>query len=116
MKAKLAGVSRSKILDLLDGKEMAIADMVEPVGISHGNIGRHLAAMEKEGLVQRRHIDGVNFVWSLADSGAQPSAPAAVPPARADGGRVSLAEQLVDVERAIAELMARREEIIRSLA
>lgn len=118
MRAHQAGVSRSKILEMLEGRELSSNELAELVGISSGNVGRHMVAMENDGLVKRRHIKGTHFAWSLADSGAQ-AAPPAEPPAiqsRGDDDRVSLAEQLVDVERAISELMSRRTEILRALA
>ena len=128
MRSHQAGVSRSKILEMLEGRELSSSELAELVGISSGNVGRHMVAMENDGLVKRRHIKGTHFAWSLADSGAQ-AAPPAEPLAGAivggearrlqpqsESDRVSLAEQLVDVERAIAELVARRAEILRVLA
>lgn len=131
MRSHQAGVSRSKILEMLEGRELSSNELAELVGISSGNVGRHMVAMESDGLVKRRHIKGTHFAWSLADSGAHPEPPAGPPLSfagaivggearrlqpQSESDRVSLAEQLVDVERAIAELVARRAEILRVLA
>lgn len=116
--SQMPGHSRQIILDILrsDGPT-AVVDMVERVGISHGNVGRHLSSMESEGLVARR-FENSKWRWSIAESAevrAEPSAYLDPAPAPAETPRVKLIEELLEIERLMIEMSARRAEILEAL-
>ena len=57
---------RLRILQTLSTGELNVTDLVDRLGSTQANISRHLAILEKEGLVYKRK-DGVQIFCGIAD-------------------------------------------------
>ncbi|MCE9541558.1 metalloregulator ArsR/SmtB family transcription factor [Candidatus Kaiserbacteria bacterium] len=62
----LANPKRLEILNLLREQEMAVADLVDELGISKSNVSQHLAVLRYEHLVTVRR-EGLSAYYSIVD-------------------------------------------------
>ncbi|HLW54996.1 MAG TPA: metalloregulator ArsR/SmtB family transcription factor [Candidatus Angelobacter sp.] len=62
----LAEPMRLRILQVLEGGEKSVTEIVELLGSSQSNISRHLKALCQEGLLERRRA-GLNVCYRIAD-------------------------------------------------
>jgi ArsR family transcriptional regulator len=57
---------RLRLLQTLEGREMAVADIVAATGASQANVSKHLQLMLRGGVVQRRR-EGLFVYYSVND-------------------------------------------------
>jgi DNA-binding transcriptional ArsR family regulator len=62
----LAEPSRLKILFILCNGEKSVNQVTEETGSSQANVSRHLTALHREGILQRRK-EGVTVYYSIGD-------------------------------------------------
>jgi DNA-binding transcriptional ArsR family regulator len=62
----LAEPSRLKILFILCNGEKSVNQVTEETGLSQANVSRHLTALHREGILQRRK-EGVTVYYSIGD-------------------------------------------------
>ena len=63
----LSEPSRLRIMYAICGGEKSVSEVVEHCGSSQANVSRHLSALHKAGILQRRK-DGVVVYYSIADT------------------------------------------------
>jgi ArsR family transcriptional regulator len=58
--------SRLSVLHALEAGPLTVTELIEAVGLSQGNLSKHLQLLHANGLVARRR-DGLFVYYSLAD-------------------------------------------------
>jgi DNA-binding transcriptional ArsR family regulator/YHS domain-containing protein len=63
----LANQKRLEIVQLLKGRELAVSEMMEMLGVPQANLSQHLSMMRQAKIVETRR-DGVKIYYSLTDA------------------------------------------------
>jgi len=64
----IADGNRRKLLELLAAREMAVQDLVAPLGITVGAVSQHLKILRDNGLVTRRKAGRHRFYRAVPES------------------------------------------------
>lgn len=60
--------TRKKVFELLEGKEMAVGEIAEKLGLTQPNVSHHLSVLKNCGCVQARR-EGKNIYYSVNKKG-----------------------------------------------
>ena len=63
----IANQKRLEIIQVLKGRELAVNEMIEMLGVAQANLSQHLSLLRQAGIVQTRR-EGTKIIYSLTDN------------------------------------------------
>jgi DNA-binding transcriptional ArsR family regulator len=57
---------RLEIINLLNGKEMSVSELIERIGVGKANLSQHMSLLKSKGVILTRR-EGVNIYYRIAN-------------------------------------------------